>query len=345
MSEAALAAVLIPARNERDDIGACLDAVLAQDLPLEQLEVVVVDGGSTDGTAERAAERLAAAGVARWEVVDNPVGTTPSNLNRGLERVTADVVCRVDARSRIPADYVRRCAALLRSRPELAVVGGAQVALPPGVGPVPVGIARALNNRYAMGGSRYRRGAASGGADTVYLGAFRTADLREAGGWDERLGTNQDFDLNRRMSARGLVWFEAGLEVGYLPRPTLGKLAAQYRRFGEGKVRYWYLTGDPPRPRQLVLLGAPLVAGAGGLAVLSRLGWPARGAAVAAAAAGALAVEVRGSSGPDGPPSAHAVAVVAQGIVAGCWLAGVWRALVRQAAGRPVVGTASGVSR
>lgn len=337
--------VLIPARNEAASIEACLDHLLAQDLPLHLLEVVLVDGGSTDGTGDLATSHLAGTGLARWQVVDNPEGTTPSNLNRGLAEVTGDVVCRVDARSLVPPDYVRRCAELLRSRPELAVVGGAQVARAPGDGAVAVGIARALNNRFGMGGSRYRRGAASGPADTVYLGAFRTAELRDEGGWDARLGTNQDFDLNRRMGARGLVWVAADLEVGYVPRPTLGALWRQYRRFGEGKVRYWYLTGDPPRPRQVVLLAAPLVAGVAGIVVLTRLGWRGRARAALAGIAVAAVVEVRGSPGPPGPPSAHAVGAVASGVVAVGWLRGVWGALIGRALGRDVQGAARGVSR
>lgn len=40
--------VVIPARDEVQDIGPCLDAVLAQDHP--ELEVIVLDDGSTDGT-------------------------------------------------------------------------------------------------------------------------------------------------------------------------------------------------------------------------------------------------------------------------------------------------------
>ena len=43
-------AVIIPARNEEDRLGAQLDALIAQEWP-GQWEIVVVDNGSTDGTA------------------------------------------------------------------------------------------------------------------------------------------------------------------------------------------------------------------------------------------------------------------------------------------------------
>ena len=43
--------VVIPTYNERRYIGACLDSVLAQDYPADLVDIIVVDGDSTDGTA------------------------------------------------------------------------------------------------------------------------------------------------------------------------------------------------------------------------------------------------------------------------------------------------------
>jgi glycosyltransferase involved in cell wall biosynthesis len=48
-----LITVIIPARNEEDNITACLQSILAQDYPKNLFEVIVVDDHSTDGTAEQ----------------------------------------------------------------------------------------------------------------------------------------------------------------------------------------------------------------------------------------------------------------------------------------------------
>src|SRR5215207_2873499 len=61
--------VVVPARNEAAEIQACIRSILEQQVEAE-LEVIVVDGSSTDGTAELAR----AAGAA---VVPNPERTTP----------------------------------------------------------------------------------------------------------------------------------------------------------------------------------------------------------------------------------------------------------------------------
>jgi succinoglycan biosynthesis protein ExoA len=328
-------AVLIPARNEAESIATCLHRVLDQDIPRDQLEVIIVDGDSDDSTGDIAAEVLEDAGLARWVVHHNPGGSTPSNLNAGLALVRAPMVCRVDARSLIPPTYVSTCASILDSRNEVVVVGGAQVAMPRSKSTRDVGIARALNNRYGMGLSRYRRGAQSGPSDTVYLGAFRTAQLRAVGGWDERLGTNQDFDLNHRIGAGGLVWFDAGLDVEYLPRRSLSELFQQYRRFGRWKVTYWTLSRQRPQPRQMLLLSAPVVAvglGLVGLRARTRT-------TVAVALGGAAAIELLGSTNPRSPdPTAHAVAVAALGAIGVGWWSGVVQEMLQQAThagGRP----------
>ena len=326
-----LATVLVPARDEERWIDDCLTSIAAQDYPHDRMQViVVVDGESSDATDTRAKELLDGCDFADVEVVRHGAGGTPGNLNAGLALARGGILCRVDARSRVPPDYVRRCVEILEERPEVAVTGGAQVAIASRGDALGDGIARALNNRWGMGLSRYRRGAASGPADTVYLGAFRTAQLREVGGWSEAFPTNQDFELNRRLAALGLVWFDAALPVGYVPRPDVLSLFRQYRRFGAWKVRYWRRTGDRPRPRQLALLvGVPAFAAiaTAGLAT----GSARRRALAGAALVGAVAfVELRGSRGPRGGPAAHAWSALASGVVGAGWLTGAWGELARR---------------
>lgn len=318
-----LVSVVIPARNEAADIVGCIEAIAAQDHPIGAIEVICVDGASDDTTPALAREVLGRYGFADVAVVSNPRRNTPSNLNVGLQRAHGAYFCRVDARSRIPPDYISRCVALLDARPEVVAVGGAQVAAARRPTPLEIGIARALNNRYGMGLSRYRRGAASGPSDTVYLGFYRCPQLREIGGWDERFATNQDFDLNQRIAALGVVWFEAGLEVHYLPRRDLRSLFLQYSRFGRWKARYWRATGNRPQPRQLGLILLPIPLALGAVVWFRRRRHPWRDGVPVALALGA-AYETAGVSGPSGGPTSRAVSVAASAVVAAGWLTGVY---------------------
>lgn len=318
--------VLVPTRQEVSDIEDCLAAIAAQDHPVTHLEVIVIDGCSTDGTADAARRALGRRVFRSAAVLSNEGATASSNLNVGLEHATGEIVCRVDARTRIEPHYVRTCVGVLTARPEVAVVGGAQIAIARDETARSVGIARALNNRWSMGGSPYRRATTSGASDTVYLGAFRRVDLRAAGGWDDRLVSNQDFDLNQRMAGLGLVWFDATLRSGYVPRATFGELWRQYLRFGRAKVVYWRTAGDRPNVRQRLLLALPAVSAPMGLAAL----WSPRTRipVVAVVVTSVAAVESIGSKTPVGGVAAHALSAVAMLVVAVAWLSGVAREAV-----------------
>lgn len=317
--------VVVPMRNETSSIGLCIQALKSQDYPLDSIEVICVDGASDDGTSSVARSALARPPqFANSRVLENPQASTPSNLNHGLAAASGHILCRVDARSVVPPHYVRTCVDILEQRPEIAVVGGRQRAVPVDGNPIEIGIARALNNRFTTGFARYRSRRSSGAADTVYLGAFRTKDLRSVGGWDERFSSNQDYELNRRMSKIGEVWFESALVVNYLPRRTFTELFRQYMRFGVWKVTYWRTTGDPPRPRQLLLLLLPSLIATG--TVLLTIIAP-RMLPLMVMIALALAVAIEGS-GTDGPPSGvrgRLAGVVAVVTIGAGWIYGIAR--------------------
>lgn len=320
--------VVVPTLNEEAHIRGCLDSIRTQTFPPAEMEVIVVVGGeSNDSTESIARSALEGSPFGKTLVVRNQESSTPSNLNLGLSHASGRFLCRVDARSRIAPEHVQRCVATLEERPEVAVVGGAQVAVPPTDSTIGLGIARALNNPLGMGGSRYRRNAESGECDTVYLGFFRRNEVASAGGWDDAFPTNQDFELNQRMRADGReIWFDKTIPATYIPRSSIRELYQQYQRFGRWKVRYWIRTGDRPQPRQLALLSAPLLSiGAGvGLRRISRTGVGRVLASVLAVTAAAL---VEGAStGPSRvPPAARVAHLTALAAVSIGWEVGVYR--------------------
>ena len=332
-SDTPLVTVIVPARNEEASIRACLDSILHQTVPLEDVQIIVAAGGSDDRTAAVARCMLETSGIGDWVVIEDTSGDTPSNLNAGLAHARGMFVARVDARSRIPVDYLATCSMILERRADVAVVGGRQHAIAETTSATTaVGIKRSLNNPISTGWARYRRSGTSGPADTVYLGFFRRCDLVELGGWDPRLLTNQDFDLNRRLSARGDVWYEASLLVDYVPRTSFRDLAVQYHRFGRWKVRYWRTTRDRPRLRQLALLsGGVLILILGPFVMVrmlrQRSGW----LLLCATGLGMVAAERHGDDEAD-PLIASVASIGASGVVGISWLAGIARELVARSA-------------
>jgi glycosyltransferase involved in cell wall biosynthesis len=113
-----LVSVLLAVHDDARYVGAAVDSVLAQ--TLSDLELLVVDDASTDGTAAL----LAACRDERLVVLrnDEQLGLAAS-LNRGLERATGRYVARLDADDVALSRRLEAQVARLRSEPEVAIVG------------------------------------------------------------------------------------------------------------------------------------------------------------------------------------------------------------------------------
>lgn len=270
--------VVVPCRNERDHVDACLASILGNDYPAESLEVVVVDGMSDDGTRERILAAAAAHPAVR--LLDNPSRVTPVALNLGIAATQGDVVIRMDAHVRYPRDYIRRLVDALETS-GADNVGGVLRTLPGGRGPLAQAIAMGMAHPFGVGNAAFRTGArAWSWVDTVPFGCFRRSLFERLGGFDPELVRNQDDEMNGRIiRAGGRILLVPDIVVEYFARNTLGKLARMYYQYGYYKPLVVRKLGLLPTARQLVppalllaVAGAALLAG-----VMPAVGRPALG--------------------------------------------------------------------
>jgi len=115
--------VLICTWNRAALLRDCLESLLAQDLPAERYEVLVIDDGSTDGTAEVAAAADRPGGPAVRHLLQPHAGQ-PAARNRGLAEARGRIVHYLDDDELAPPDLLRRVLAELDADPSLAGVGG-----------------------------------------------------------------------------------------------------------------------------------------------------------------------------------------------------------------------------
>ena len=244
-----LISVIAPCRNERAAIDAFCDSALAQQLPPGwQLEVLVADGRSDDGTRERLAER--AAQDARLKLIDNPDRIVSTGLNAALAAARGAVIARFDIHTEFAPDYLAECLAAL-ARTGADNVGGPWVAR--GQGATGRAIAAAFQCRWVVGGARSRDVAYEGEADTIYLGCWPRAVFERFGGFDERLVRNQDDEHNLRLRlGGGRIWQSGTIRSVYHPRGSLRHLFAQQQQYGYWRPFVVRKHGQPGSLRQLV---------------------------------------------------------------------------------------------
>jgi glycosyltransferase involved in cell wall biosynthesis len=255
-----LISVIVPARNEEASIGATLTALRGQ--TYRNLQIVVVDGGSTDGTVA-VVERHRAEDP-RVELVHNPRQIIPAALNLALAHARGRWLVRMDAHSTVGPDYVAHAVARLQEG-RWGGVGGRKN----GTGTTPAGraIAAALGSRFGVGGSLYHHGTTEQTVDHIPFGAYPTELVRQLGGWDERLVANEDFEFDHRLRESGAeLLFDPALTISWQSRQTVRELYQQYRRYGKGKVDVARLHPGSLRPRHLMPpLLVPYLLVAGGL--------------------------------------------------------------------------------
>ncbi len=233
MSGRPCASVVIPCLNEVDHIGPCLDALASQEGLEDDLEVIVVDGGSDDGTRERLTERQEV--QAGLIVLDNPARITPVAMNLGIQASSSDMVVILGAHAEVAPDFIRRNLECLRAHPESGCVGGVVEQVHGDAMSRRIGLA--MSSPFGVGDARFRTGGVAGHVDTVAFGAYRKAVLEELGGLDDSLVRNQDDELNYRLTEAGWrIWFDPRIRSRYHARSSYGQLFRQYRQYGYWKV-------------------------------------------------------------------------------------------------------------
>jgi cellulose synthase/poly-beta-1,6-N-acetylglucosamine synthase-like glycosyltransferase len=268
-------------------------------------EVIVADGCSTDGSREwlaRAAEERP------WlTVVDNLDRTVPAAMNAALAAATGDFVARMDAHADYAPDHIETLVKVLLQRPDVVSAGGAMASA--GNGPWGRAIASSLSRRIGLGGARHRVGGTGGPIEHVFTGCYRRPALAAAGGYDERLLANEDFEMDARLRSAGLVvWLHPEARSTWYVRETVPALAKQMWRYGHFKALTLRLRPESLRLRQLappalVVLLVALLATLPLTGAIALAGYLA-----AAGGAGALAARADGAPAWRGavvPPVVH----------------------------------------
>jgi GT2 family glycosyltransferase len=224
--------VVAPIRNEGSNVEHFVSDLAAQDFSGD-IEVLVADGNSDDGSAERLRAAAWAAGL-DVRVLDNPAGWVSHGLNACIREARGDLIVRLDCHSRYSSDYLRRCAELSEQTGAWNV-GGRLV--PTGTTPTERAVACAMDSPF--GGIGWTRAANCGPVmtDTVTFGAFRPEAFEQAGLFDETLVRNQDDEFNLRLRrAGGQIMLDPEITVMYRPRGSIGRVWRQYYEYGLWKV-------------------------------------------------------------------------------------------------------------
>jgi succinoglycan biosynthesis protein ExoA len=261
--------VIIPCLNEAAHIEALIDRLTPSAERLD-MRIVVVDGGSMDGT-QRIVKRIAIRDP-RVVLLDNPKRLQSAAVNLAVETFGDEhrSFIRIDAHGDYPADYCDRLIADAEATGADSVVVSMATR---GFGAFQKATAIAQNSRLGNGGSPHRQGAKGHWTDHGHHAFMRVAAFRAVGGYDETFSHNEDAELDYRLRVAGYrLWMTGKTYMIYYPRSSVPALFRQYLGYGKGRARNILKHRAMPKLRQMIpLMVVPVIAGAS----LAFLNWAA----------------------------------------------------------------------
>lgn len=252
--------VIVPSYNEQAYIGECLQSLIQSDYPRGHFEVLVLDGGSDDGSREIVLQLARNSSCVR--LLDNPRRITAAAMNTGIQNAKGEVIVILSAHSHVASDFISQNVLYL-SKTGAACVGGPIHSIAKSF--VGEAISLAMSSPFGVGNALFRHSRQEQYVDTVAFGAYRREVFDQIGYFDEDLTYNEDDEFNYRLRAHGgRIFLTPAIESWYYTRTSLKQLWSQYYHYGQGKVKVLQRHPKSAMVRQFVpftLISTLLVSG------------------------------------------------------------------------------------
>ncbi|WP_436512547.1 glycosyltransferase family 2 protein [Clostridium thermobutyricum] len=197
----AFISIIIPVFNEEKYIENCIKSLLEMDYDKNFIEIIFVDGNSTDRTKEIIKQFMKKNSFI--SIIDNPKRIAPVAMNLGIEKAKGNFIMRMDAHSYYPNNYI---SGLIEWKMKLKAdnVGAICETIVVNKNKKSLAISEVLSNKFGVGNGLFRIGVNEPTeVDTVPFGLYDRETLIKLGGYDERLIRNQDIELNERLRKSG----------------------------------------------------------------------------------------------------------------------------------------------
>lgn len=224
MEDCNMLSVICPIYNEEKYIAQCIESIIQQDYPKEDMEVLFMDGMSSDRTREIIAQYLSR--YSFFRLIDNPLKKVSYAMNKGIEEARGDVVIRIDAHTLYEKNYF----SVLVKRLKILGADNVGAVCKTDVlnkNPKTLAIREVLSNKFGVGNSVFRTGIDKvREVDTVPFGCWPRDVFDRFGLYDVRLVRNQDIELNKRiLRGGGKIYIVPDTYCTYLARETFKGVA------------------------------------------------------------------------------------------------------------------------
>lgn len=238
--------VLCPTYNEIKNITGLMKYFI--DVNPSDKELIIIDGGSTDGTRECVLEGTKEHQNIR--LLDNPDKYVPFALNLGIKESKGEIIVRIDAHSIYAEDYFTEIIKTFE-RTGADIVGGPTRILVEN--DFDEAINYVLKHKFGTGDNKLHNEDFRGYTEHVTFGAWKRSIFSDLGYFNEKLVRNQDDEFHYRAYVNGKkIFLEPEIKLWYKPRQNLIALFKQYFQYGLYKPLVLSLTKKASRIRHFI---------------------------------------------------------------------------------------------
>lgn len=231
--------ICVIAYNEENTLKSVLQDIISQEYDHKDMEVLLVDSASTDGTRkimhDFAKENTADTqmGFRDVKVLQNPKRTLPCGWNVALKAFKGEAILKVDAHASIPSDFVRKNVEVLESGEDIC--GGQRPNIVDNPTPFRYTLLLAETSMFGSSIAPYRNNPGRSYVKSMFHAAYRRKVFDKTGGFNENLARTEDNEMHYRMRKAGFkLCFEPQIISYQHTRSSLPKMLKQ--KYANG---YW----------------------------------------------------------------------------------------------------------
>jgi glycosyltransferase involved in cell wall biosynthesis len=217
--------IIIPVYNEINFIDTLLQSLITDEF---SMEILLVEGGSTDGTRKRIAEWTAKYSFIK--MVDNPQRFVSPGFNKAYAISTGKYIAFIGAHAYYPKKYFSTAIKVLENNESDAVGGPLNQMGKTAMGKA---IAFGMSSKFGVGDTEFRTSKERSFVQSVAFAVYKRTVFEKVGLLNEKLIRNQDDEFHYRLNQQGFrILMVPEMACTYHVRESLSALFKQYFQYG-----------------------------------------------------------------------------------------------------------------
>ena len=194
---------IIVAYNAEKYINNSLNCLIKQDYSLKKIQVLLVDGNSSDNT-KKIMQKFKTENKSKFKdimILDNPKRTLPCGWNVALDKACEEFILRVDAHTTFPKDFIKNNIKEIKNGED--IVGGKCESITLNSSSKEKLLLIAEDSIFGAGIADFRRKKSKEYVSTLAFAMYRKSVFDDVGKYNEDLARTEDNEMHYRMRKKG----------------------------------------------------------------------------------------------------------------------------------------------